>query len=203
MSLAAAGELRRIDEPPVAPERALGAGHLLEHPVIQPARLLAIDLTAMDMDAERIGLRVAIMGVTVWPLDRVIFADGPPLHGEDVCEALDAVGLRRLRLSVGLAGLRDRFRAHHVLGAGERQQIAQLGRVQHVAEPEVAQAPVIEIDCANARHAIALNLRPARLGAEEDAEPPRLDLRCQQAFQDHEADAWFEGQCGPPSTSPD
>ncbi len=63
-------------------------------------------------------------------------ARGTALEPEGVGEALHAVRLRLARLRVRLAGLGHRLGADAVLGAGERQQVAQLGGVEHELRPE-------------------------------------------------------------------
>src|SRR5215510_5994385 len=87
-------EEARVDETSVGPEPALGVGRLLQHLVLEPARLLAIDLAAVDMDAQRVGLAVAIVLVLLGPGDHVTLAVRHTLQHEGVGEALHAVGPR-------------------------------------------------------------------------------------------------------------
>ena len=66
------------------------------------------------------------------------------LAGERVGEALHAVRLRLGGLRLRLAGLGDRLRADDVLGAGERQEVAELRGVDDELRPEPDQASVVE-----------------------------------------------------------
>ena len=121
----------RREKPAIGPQAALGARQAVVEAVVEPAALLAVDLAAVDLDPERVGLGFAIVGEALRLRDHVPLALGPALGGEGVGEALHAMRLGLVRLGVRLAGLGDRFGADPVVGAGERQQVAELGRVDH------------------------------------------------------------------------
>ena len=98
------------------------------------------------------------------------------LAGEGVGEALHAMrpGVQRLRLR--LAGQGDGLGADDVLGAGERQHVAELGGVDHGARLEAMQARVVEAHRDDARDAIAVGACGDRLGAPEDRQPAGFDV---------------------------
>ena len=96
-------EVRR-EQAAIGPEAALGAGHLLVELVCQAAALLAVDLAAVDVDGQRVGLRGPVVRVLLGLGDDVALPGGPALEGEGVGEALHAARLGFVRLSVRFAG---------------------------------------------------------------------------------------------------
>src|SRR5262249_51688691 len=54
-------EERVVDQPPIGPQSAFRARRPIHHRVVEPAGGLAVDLAAVDVDAERIRLAVAVV----------------------------------------------------------------------------------------------------------------------------------------------
>ena len=122
---AAPPSARRVEQPAIGPQPALGAGHLLVEPVVEPAAVLAVDLAAVDFDAQAVGLRVAVVLRTSPAAGIDVRSRSPAaLEGEGVGEALHAVRLRLLRLRVRLAGLARWSRRRR----GARRRPAAAGR---------------------------------------------------------------------------
>ena len=178
----------------VGPQAAFRAGQLLVQAVLQPAALLAIDLAAVHFDAQAVRLRVAVMLVFLRLRDQVTLAGRTPLAGEGVGETLYAVGLRRMRLRLRFAGLRDRFRAGDVLGSGKRQQVAELGRIDDHLWPKGHDPSLVQRERLKRRDAIAIGRHGQRLGTAMDGESAGLDLRREHALDHLERDAGLEGE---------
>src|SRR6266849_6358881 len=76
----AGGEEARVDEAAVGPEPALRSWRLLEDLVLEPSRLLTVDLAAVNVDAERVGLAVTVVLVALESWDHVRVAGASPLE---------------------------------------------------------------------------------------------------------------------------
>src|SRR5262249_16324809 len=153
-----AGEERVVDQPSIGPQPAPGAGRLLHHRVVEPARCLAVDLAAVDVDAQGIRLAVAVVLVTLGPRDRVVGAGARLLDHERVREALNAVRFWLEWLSVRVARRSLRFRTDRILGAGEGQEIAELGGVDHHTRAHARPPTLVEVDGEHGLHTIAARL---------------------------------------------
>ena len=124
-------KLRAVDQPAVGPQAALGSGHGVVKVVVEPAAFLAVDLAAVHFDFEAVGLRGTEMRVAGGLPDRMVLAGGAPFQSEHVSEALDAMGLALGWLGVSLAGFCNRLGAHRIFGAGQWQQVAEFGCIEH------------------------------------------------------------------------
>ena len=109
------------------------------------------------------------------------------------------LGLQRLRLR--LAGLGDGLGADDVLDAGERQQVAELGGVDHGSRLEAMEARVVEVHRDDARDAIAVGARSDRLGAAVDREPAGFDVGLQHPFDRLDRDPRLERQPAHPAVA--
>ena len=193
------GEQRAIDEPAIRPEPTLGAFGPLEHLIVQPPGLLAVDLSAVDEDPERVRLVVTVLLVSFGAGNDMPTAHRSSLQHEGISEALHAVRLRRLGLGVWLPRLGLGLGPYPVLGAGQRQDIAELGGVDDDARAKPPPPPLVEMDGVHPSDAVAGGLDGRRLGTPEDAEPSANDERLEPRFQDAQGHAWLEGEPGDPT----
>ena len=167
-----AGKRGGVDQPAVGPERAFRAGHPLEEAVVEPPALLTVDLAAVHLDREAVGLRVPVALELRGSCDRVHTAHRRPLEGEGVRQALDATGLWLLGLGVRLARLRRRLRSHPVLDLREREEVAELGGVDHELRPEAGEPIALEVDGRHRRDRSVRDDDGDRLRPQEDADVP-------------------------------
>jgi len=123
------------------------------------------------------------------------------LQHKGVGEALDTVRLGLERLSVRLARLRAALRAHHVLGAGQGQEIAELGGVDSHARADAEPAAVVEVRGEHALHAVVVDLRAHHLGARQDGEPSRLHERRCHGLEGTHGHARLEGETRDPAAA--
>jgi hypothetical protein len=97
-------------------------------------------------------------------------------------------------LRLRLACLCDRFGADHMLGAAERQEIAQFGRIDDQFRVEPHEARVVETYRNDLRDAIALGRRGDGFRSSMDRQPSEFDVRLQRALDHAERDARLERQ---------
>ncbi len=119
-------------------------------------------------------------------------ADGHSLEADRVREALHAVRLALHRLRVRLAGLGHRFRAHSVLGACERQHVAELGRIEHGRGMEAQQQACIELERGERGDSIAVDIDRRELRAQMHVKPLRVDVRSKHRVDHVDCDARLE-----------
>ncbi len=186
------GEAVPVEQAAVGPQPALGARHPVVEAVLEPAAFLAVDLAAVDFDPEAVGLRRAVVLVLLRARDDVLLALAAALAGERVGEALHAVRLRLVGLRLRFAGPGDRLRADDVLGAGERQEVAELGGVDDELRPEPDQASVVEPLRGDGGDAIAFGRHRDRLRPPVDREPAAGHVRGQHLFDRRDGDARLE-----------
>ena len=129
-------ELRAVDQAAVGPQTALGSWHGVVQVVVEPAALLAVDLAAVHLDPQAVRLRGPEILVACGLLDDMALAGGTPFQSEHIGEALHALGLALGGLRMGLAGVCNRLGTNRILGAGQRQQVAELRGVDHHARGE-------------------------------------------------------------------
>src|SRR5204862_3843500 len=102
---------------------------------------------------EAVGLRVPVVLVFSRLRNDVALALRPALAGKGIGEALHAVRLGLLGLRLRLTGLRDCLGADHIFGAAERQEIAELRRIDHRLRVETNQLAVVQSQAENGRDA--------------------------------------------------
>src|SRR5207247_10899809 len=90
------------------------------------------------------GLRVRVVLVSFRVRNDGALALRPALAGKRVGEALHAMRPGLLGLRLRLTRLRDCLGADHIFGAAERQEIAELGRVDHHLGVETHQLAVVQ-----------------------------------------------------------
>ena len=146
------------------------------------------------------GCGVPVVLVLLGPRDRVRTARRHPLEGEGVREALDAAGLRLLGLGVRLAGLGDRLRSHPILDPREREEVAELGGVDHELRPEAreldrrSRSSVVTLAIASPETTTATGFVRRKTRS-----VPRLDERGEQPDQHRCADGGLEGEARHPA----
>ena len=118
-------EVLFLHQAAVSPEAALRARQLLVQAVLQPAARLAVDLAAVDLDAQAVRLRGLVVLVFLRAGNDVAFAFGAAFARERVGEALHAMRLcfHRLRLRARRSAPRSprRSRAPHRTAAADRR----------------------------------------------------------------------------------
>src|SRR3989442_3168551 len=139
------------------------------------------------------------MLVTLGPRDRVVSAGARVLEHERVREALNAVRFCLEGLSVRIARLGLRLRADHVLGAGEGQEIAELGGVDHHTSAHARPPALIEMNGEYRVHTIAARLDADGFRPEQDAKTAVVDSRRGHRREHVEGDAGLEGQASDPA----
>ena len=200
VGVAAAGrEETRIDEAAVRPEPTLGPGRLVENLVLEPPRLLTVDLTAVDVDAEREGLAVAVVLVALGLRDHVRMAGAGVLENEGIREALDAVGLWLEGLRVGLARLGLGLGADHVFRSRQRQEIAELRGVDDDDWTDTSPAAIVQVDGQHALDPVPRDFRADGLGARQYLQSPGVDVRRGHAEERLDGHARLEGQTRDPA----
>src|SRR5436309_3861443 len=140
------------------------------------------------------------MLVTLGPRDRVVSAGARVLEHERVREALNAVRFWLEGLSVRLARLGLRLRADDVLGAGEGQEIAELGGVDHHASAHARPPALVEVDGEHGLHAIVARLHADGLRPEQDAKTAVVDGGTNHLRERLNGDAGLEGEASDPAS---
>src|SRR5206468_9142451 len=138
------------------------------------------------------------MLVTLGPRDRVVSAGARVLEHERVREALNAVRFCLEGLSVRLARLGLGLRADDVLGAGEGQEIAELGGVDHHTRAHARPPALIEMNGEYRLHAITVRLDADGFRPEQDTKTAVVDSRRRHRREHVEGDAGLEGQASDP-----
>src|SRR5256712_4012645 len=139
------------------------------------------------------------MLVTLGPRDRVVSAGTRVLEDERVREALNAVRFGLEWLSVRLARLGLDLRADDVLGAGEGQEIAELGGVDHHAGAHARPPALIEMNGEYRLHTITVRLDADGFRPEQDTKTAVVDSRRRHRREHVEGDAGLEGQASDPA----
>src|SRR5206468_3365383 len=181
------------------PEAALGIGRLLQYLVLEPPRLLAVDLAAVHVDAEGIGLAVAIALISLGPGDQVTLARHHALEHEGVGEALDAMWLGLGWLGMRLAGVGRALRADSVLCPHQREEIAELRRVDHDGRVKAHPPSIVQIHGEDTLHAIRAHQSARRFGSGQNDEPARFDERLRHGVKHVDGHPRLEGKTRDPA----
>ena len=129
------------------------------------------------------------MRVVGGSVDHMIFTV-PIVHREAHRERLHVLRLG-VRLGVGLAGLRNRFCADHVVGSGKREQVAQLGRVGKAGRAQHDCVTVGDVHHAHSAHAIMVYICTRGLVVQQHPQPSAMHVRRQHVLQHSQRGARF------------
>ena len=178
----AALEQTAVQQTPIGPQAALGAGQSVENTVVQPAARLTVDLAAMHLDAKGVRLRNTVVTEAFRTRDDVILTLVTELAGEGVSTALHAVQLGLERLRLRLASLCRGLSTDHVLGTAKRQHISQLCCVDYQLRMETDQARVVQIHRDDGDDEITLHLGSHCLASQVHRQAAGEHMRLQHSL---------------------
>jgi len=107
---------------------------------------------------------------------------------------LERLGVRLARIGLALS-------ADDVFRPGQRQEIAQLRRVDDDAGTKAQPPPVVQVHREDTLDAIRAHLRARRFGSRQDGEPARLDEGLRHRVEDVDGYARLEGETGDPAVA--
>ena len=86
------------------------------------------------------------------------------------------------------------FKARHILGAGQGEEVAHFRGVQKILRPHDALAPAIQVPHRDSFHPIPIHIGRGWLVSKQYRQPAAAHVRCQHTLQDGERNAGLMGQ---------
>ena len=99
------------------------------------------------------------------------------------------------------ACFRDGLRAETVLGADERKDIAEFGRVEHHRRAEPGRASVLEVNGRNGDDAIVRRLGGRHFRSQMQRDAASVDVRLKERHHGRHGDLWLEGDARHPAVA--